>query len=353
MGSALQSLVSQQSTEFSDALPRGAPPFPFLWSMRVVNEAAAALDYHQRLGTSRVAELSSRGIIPLEGEVGSSTTLLAPRARRSERCVPHRLSLATALAACLGSTDPNRRLGLIRPLLPAAIIHFVDGARARRDSSWLSERELLKAQQRRLQGPHSEASAPMPRSPRERCSSQLGLLPALFRLEGAAAVESFFADPAASGAQRVAQLRAALGLWRCERRCAISSSGTLERTGIDDQSASNARIAQARFEFEHRDPRAGLLLAIDAAQTTPDSPDAWLLLAEIRGSTCSGSRALCLSEAICAARGEATVIERVRSLLGMRDQRKLAAYFRVHGDHVLADFLEPPPRWQAPSELQH
>jgi len=335
----------------------GGLPLPFLWSVRVVNEAAAALDHHHQLGISSAVELSPRGIITLQGSTRLNAAILEPRAKLPNLREPHRLSLAMTLASCLGANAP-RRLGLTRPLLPASVIQFVDGAaaRARHDSTWQSERRMLKQQQRRLQGPHFSNGVPLQYSPRELCSHQLSLLPVLFRLEGRAAVESFFVQ-ARGEALEFEELRAALDLWRRERTLLpgspLSRSATLERAKIDEDVASRARVAQARFEFERRDARAALLLAIDAVQATPDSPEAWLLLAEIRSSTCSGSQALCLSEAICASRGAADVIEQVLRQLGMHDPRRLAAYFRVHGDHVLADFLEPPPRWQAPSQLQH
>jgi len=333
------------------ARPPALLPLPFLWSVRVVTEAAAALDFHHRLGTSSAVELCTRGIITVRGKTRLNAAILEPRERLADVGEPHRLSLAATLAACLVGADPTRRLGLTRPLLPASVIQFIDGARARasHDSNWNREFELLRQQQRRLQGPHFSGAAATRYSPRELCSHQLSLLPALRKLEGEAAIDRFFAHHAESATAEVEQFHVAHESWRRERRLAVtpplSGSATLERAKLDEEIASQVRIAQARFEFERRDPRRALLFAIDAVQATPDSPAAWLLLGEIRSSTCSASQALCLSEAICAARGESRVIELALRQLGLRNHRQLAAYFRVHGDHVLADWLDPPQRW--------
>ncbi len=334
-------------------------PLPFMWSVRVVNLAAAALDFHHRLGISRALELSPRGISTVQGKPRLNAAILEPRSTLVGLGEPQRVSLSGTLARCLAGANPGRRLALARPLLPAALIQFVDGALARAcsDSSWQSERELLTHQQRRWQGPHF-ATLPERRSERELLLHQLGLLPALLRLEGPQAIDDFFSQrPDAPGT--VLEFGRACALWRRERRLAAGSplsgagSPSLERAKTEEEIASRARVAQARFEFERRDPHAALLFAIDAAQAAPDAPDAWLTLAEIRSASCAGSQALCLAEAICASRGDAQVLELVLEQLGLCKERQLAAYFRVHGDHVLADWLEPRAAWQTTSQLRH
>ncbi len=334
-------------------------PLPFLWSVRVVHEAAAALDFHHQLGISSAAELSPRAIISVHGQTHLNAAILEPRAKLAAIGEPHRLSMADTLATCLGGADPTRRLALTRPLLPAALIQFVDGAamRASRDSCWHSERELLTVQQRRLQGRHFATRPAVLRSERELCAHQLGLLPALSRLEGGLAIDAFFSQRCRGAYAKVAEFRGALGLWRRERRLAPGPLGagspTLERAQMEHEVASRARIAQARLEFERRDPQAALLFAIDAAQAAPESPEAWLMLAQIRGNSCAGSQALCLAEAICASRGDDRVLVRAQKQLSLGNQSQLAAYFRVYGDHVLADWLAPRSRRQPSSQLRY
>ncbi|MEI9942365.1 MAG: hypothetical protein WDO69_34540 [Pseudomonadota bacterium] len=333
-------------------------PLPFLWSVRVVNEAAAALDFHHRLGISSAVELMPRAIITMHGEPRLNAAILEPREKLAASGGPHRLSLASTLATCLGGADPTARLAVSRPLLPAALIQFVDGAVTRgAGSTWQSERELLTGQQHRLQGRHFAAQPPARRSERELCVHQLGLLPTLLRLEGGLAVDAFFSERCRGSRAQIEEFRAALALWRRERRLAPSSplagSPTFERVEMASREDSRARIAQARFEFERRDAHAALLFAIDAARATPESPDAWLTLAEIRGRDCAGSQALCLGEAICASRGDAQVLDYVLKQLGLCHQRDLAAYFRIYGDHVLGDWLEPRSRRKITSQLRH
>jgi hypothetical protein len=332
-------------------------PLPFLWTVQVVAEAAAALDYHHQGGISSALGLGPRGIILLKGRTRLNAAILEPRAKLATVGEPNKLSLAATLAFCLAGADATRRLGLTRPLLPAALIQFVDGAPTRHESTWQREFGLLKQQQRRLQGRHWPSSVPARHSQSELCLHQLSLLPALLRLAGQSAVDAFFARCAECATPRVEQFRVAFDSWRRERRLherpPLVESATLERARADDEVASQARVHQARLEFERRDPLVALSFAIDAVRAAPGSFEAWLLLGEIRRSTCSGSQALCLSEAICASRGEARVIERVLRQLGMQDQQRLAAYFRVHGDCAVADFLDPPPRWRVTSRLQH
>jgi hypothetical protein len=334
-------------------------PLPFLWSVRVVSEAAAALDFHHRLGISSALALAPHGIITLHGETRLNAAILEPRSKLAGVEEPHRLSLASTLSACLSGADRSRRLAWKRPLLPASVIQFVDAgpARAREDASWQSEHERLSQQRRRLQGLHFSVSSPSRRSERELRVQQLGLLPALLRLAGAPAIDRFFAQVCGETHAPNEELCAARAAWVAERRLvpppAAPGSATLESAKIARDVASQARVGQARFEFERKDPRVALLFAIDAAQASPESPDAWLTLGEIRGSSCAGSQALCLSEAICASRGDKRVLGLVLEQLGLRHERELATYFRVYGDHVLADWLEPRPQPQPTSLLRH
>ena len=317
-------------------------PLPFLWSVRVIARAALASSQLPACGFSGPQPLSTRSILTVDGESRLNTARL-----RSEQPVLCReaqaMSLTAALAACLGAKKANKRLLAARPVLPAALLQFVDGASTRvlAGNDWHAECESLVALAARLQGGYDAAVPDVRRSTAELVRQQLSLLPALLRVEGAPAVDAFFAERAQTWHARNDEHQAALASWRRERTVtACPKHVPSPHTDRARREATSARVAQARFEQRRGRVQAALLLAIDAAIVAPDSPEAWLALAEIRGDASAGARALCLGQAICAARGHGTVLELAREQVGLRRDAELAGYFRAHGDYVLAAWLE-------------
>ena len=318
-------------------------PLPFLRSVRMVSEAAAALNDHAQGRHASLSAFSPRTVMTVCGEPRLNAALLEP-APRSGPERPSALAVASLLAVCLGGGDATRRLAQRRPLLPTVVVQFVDGARRRAlaGSGWLDECGLLDEQVRRIQSRAFVSPALSERPLSEVVLQQLSLLPVLHWLEGALAVDTYFAEQCQRRHAQIEEFRSAFARWRSERRLLgllAPVSVALPEAQLRRDSETRARIAQARFEFQRRDANAGLLLALDAALMDPASPEVWLALAEMRGDSGAGARALCLSEAICASRGDARVLRLVRGQLGMNSDRQLAGYFRAYGDHVLADWF--------------
>ena len=324
-------------------------PLPFLATLRALSDAAAAWAAHAERSSLR-AGLSAHAVVTIHGEARLNAALLEPRGRQSStESAPG--SLASALGSCLlpdarvfARGVVKRTLRQARPILPDAVVRFVDHAalRVSAGSDSVAEMALFSSLARRMQGKHLVWGQPTQRTSAEIVELQLGLLPAVQKLSGAFAVDDYFAQRSLLGGMRHEEFRRAFASWKSERRLAPRSSrpeNALRSARAQREEESRARVHQARFELARGKAQAALLLAIDAACMSPEDPAVWLTLGEIRGQARAGSRALCLAEAICASRGEGAVIAAVHRQLGTTSEAELAAYFRGFGDESVAAWL--------------
>lgn len=325
-------------------------PLPFLATLRAFATAAQAWQVHAERSVLR-AGLSAHAVVTVHGEARLNAAMLEPRAGARPREAPA-ASLASALGACLlpearifARGIVKRSLRQARPLLPDAVVRFVDHAALRisAGSDFDAELGLFASLARRMQGKHAVWAGVATRSRAEIIELQLALLPAVQRLCGAFAVDEYFAQRSLSGGTKQAAFRASLSAWRSERRLpelARAEENTLRLAQKQRAEESRARVHQARHELARGKAQAALLLAIDAACMSPEDPAVWLALGEIRGAARPGSRALCFAEAVCAARGEPGVIAAVKRQLAIGSDSALAAYFRGFGDEAVAAWLE-------------
>jgi hypothetical protein len=265
----------------------------------------------------------------------------AAEAKRSFDLAPQ--CLLRTLADCIGARDSARSFSVQRPILPAPILRVLGELplRARSITCFEAERDALRALEQRLQGGFVVAHPSTPCRASDLVCRQLGLLGALVTIEGNAEVERYF-ESNLERFRAQPEFRSALSAWRRERKLHPCDG---QRRGRQDaqrerESATRARVAQARLELRRRGRTVGLAFALDAVCAAPEAPEAWLLLAELRAAEARGSAALCFSEAICAARGAEETIERVQKQLRISSEAELARYFRAHGDFAVADWLE-------------
>lgn len=335
----------EQWLHASEADEGAVLPLPVTWVLRALCDVGAALCVHANRESRGLDRLRTEHVLLCSGETLLDVSALEPMARRSAT-EPDPASIKDMVRRCLlGVPSGTRSLAReLRPGLPSTLVHWLDARTPAATTTAALERVRLELDG--LLGARLAWPTPTERTPSQIARWQLRLLPAARALLGAERVARWFARNAerwvgrTDAFSRAFRLHAASGVLASlpdvePELVAARRSVQLRRVDL-----ATEHLCRMHFALSRGDVARARLDAVSAATRAPEHADVWLVVAELwaRLGEPSGV-ALCLAEALCAARGADAAVDAIARRSGTRSRLELARWFNGHGHPQLGRWL--------------